>query len=511
MFSQVITAGTYGIDGFKVTVEADISKGMPGITIVGLPAVAVKESKDRIKSAITNSLFNYPITKKIVINLSPADVKKEGSHYDLPIALAILSENVSMNNEKIKSTAFLGELSLDGKLRKIKASTAMILGLVKDENIKNVIIPKSNEKEASMIPDINVYTAEDINEVIEYLQDVRELTRVGDFSSYINIPSSKDFSDVKGSSAIKRAAQISAAGFHNLFMIGSPGSGKTMVASRMNTIMPPLNEDEYIEVSKIYSFLGEIPDDIVFRNRPFRSPHHTITYTSLIGGGAMAIPGEVVLSHSGILFMDEFLNFDKKLIQGLRQPIEDKFVTISRVNYKLTYPSNFLLVAATNPCPCGNFMNPLKECVCTEKKIHDYLQKASGPILDRMDIFVETTPIPYDDLTNNGTEELSSEELKKGVYIAVQVQKERFKDLNINYNSQMNSKQIEYYCKLESDAEKLIQMFFKSSKLTARSYHRLLKVARTIADMEQSEKIKQNHIAEAISFRKTYSKYWEKI
>lgn len=511
MFSQVITAGTHGIDGFKVIVEVDISKGLPGITIVGLPAVAVKESKDRVKSAITNSLFNYPITKKIVINLSPADIKKEGSHYDLPMALAILSENVKFNNEKINTTAFLGELSLDGKLKMIKASTALILGLVKDENIKNVIIPKDNEKEASMIPDINVYLAEDINEVIEFLQDKKELSKVGDFKSFIDTPNIKDFSDVKGSFAVKRAAQISAAGFHNLLMIGPPGSGKTMIASRLNTIMPPLNEDEYIEVSKIYSFLGEIPDEIVLRNRPFRSPHHTITYTSLIGGGSMAIPGEVVLSHSGILFMDEFLNFDKKLIQGLRQPIEDKVVTISRVNHKLTYPSNFLLIAATNPCPCGNFLNPQKECTCSEKKIHDYLQKASGPILDRIDMFIETTPIPYDDLTKENIEELSSEKLRQGVEIAIEIQKERFKNSNINYNSQMSPKQIEKFCKLENSAKNLMEMFFKSAKLTARGYHRLLKVARTISDMEKSDNICENHIAEAINFRKIYSKYWEKI
>ena len=506
MFSEIKTAGTYGIDGFKVSVEPDISKGMPGITIVGLPAVAVKESKDRIKSAITNSFFNYPITKKIVINLSPADIKKEGSHYDLPIALAIMSENVKMNEEKIRTTAFLGELSLDGKLKKIKASTALILGLLKDENIRNVVIPRTNEKEATMIPDINIFIADDINQVIEYLQDERELPLVGDFKDFNPVEIKRDFSDVKGSFTVKRAAQISAAGFHNLMMIGSPGSGKTMIASRMNTIMPLLNEDEYIEVSKIYSFL-----DIVLRNRPFRSPHHTITYTSLIGGGSMAVPGEVVLAHGGILFMDEFLNFDKKLIQGLRQPIEDKFITISRVNYKLTYPSNFLLVCATNPCPCGNFLNPQKECTCSEKKIHDYLQKVSAPMLDRIDIFVETSPIPYDDLTNTNIKELSSEKLRQGVNKAINIQNQRFNGLDINYNSQMGVKEIEKYCILDEDAEKLVSLFFNSAKLTARSYHRLLKVARTISDMDESEIIRQNHIAEAINFRKTFSKYFEKI
>lgn len=511
MYSYVITAGVMGIDGYKVIAESDIGKGLPGVTIVGMPDASVKESKDRVKAAITNSFFDYPFTKKIVINLSPADIKKDGSHYDLPIALSVLSDSIPFNQEKLSTTAFLGELSLDGRLKSIKAATALILGLVKEKDVKSVVIPKASEKEASMVPDIDIFLAENLGDVVEFLQDKKELPKVGESSCYVPAVQSKDFADIKGSFAVKRAAQIAAAGFHNLIMIGPPGSGKTMIASRMNTIMPSLSEDEYIDVSKIYSFLGEIPDDIILRNRPFRSPHHTITYSSLIGGGMNATPGEVVLAHGGILFMDEFLNFDKKLIQALRQPIEDKLVTISRVSGKYTYPSNFLLVCATNPCPCGNFLNPQKQCTCTEKRIHDYLQKASGPILDRIDIFVDTTPVKYSELTEKNVREISSSDLKKDVDRAIEVQKERFKKSKINYNSQMSVKQIEKYCILNDDAEALMKAYFENAKLTARSYHRILKVARTIADMEQSGSIEQRHVAEAINFRKVYSKYWEKI
>ncbi|RDY22100.1 YifB family Mg chelatase-like AAA ATPase [Criibacterium bergeronii] len=510
MYSYVLTAGVMGIDGFKVVVEADISKGLPGITIVGMPDAAIKESKDRIKAAITNSFLKYPVTKKIVINLSPADIKKDGSHYDLPIALSILSESIPFSEEKLKTTAFLGELSLDGKLKPVKATTALILGLVEEKEIKSVIIPASSEKEASMVPDIDIFLAEDLKQVVEYMQDKVELPKVKEVLTYEPIKPDKDFSDIKGSYQVKRAAQIAAAGFHNLMMIGPPGSGKTMIASRMNTIMPPLSENEYIEVSKIYSFLGEIPDEIILRNRPFRAPHHTISYASLIGGGSNANPGEVVLAHGGILFMDEFLNFDRRLIQGLRQPIEDREVTISRVNAKYTYPSGFMLVAATNPCPCGFLYSTDRECTCSEKKIDDYLQKASGPILDRIDIFVDTMSIKYEELTDNKKSELSSADLKETVEKAVAIQKERFKKLKINYNSQMNPKQIEKYCILDDGAKKLMETYYKTANLTARSYHRILKVARTIADMDEKEKITQAHVAEAINFRKVYSKYWDR-
>lgn len=511
MYSTVVTAGTYGIDGFKVIVETDISKGLPGITIVGLPDSAVKEAKDRIKSAISNSFFNYPITKKIIINLAPADVKKTGSHYDLPMAISILTENLELDNEILQKTAFFGELSLDGSLNRINACTALILGLVKEKNISQVIIPASNKNEASMVPDLDIFLAENLAEVVEFLRGEKQLPKVDKFIGEGNTNFENNFSDIKGSLVPKRAAEISAAGFHNLLMIGPPGSGKTMIASRMNTIMPKLTEEEFLQVSKIYSFLGNIPEYILNRTRPFRAPHQTITLNSLVGGGNKGIPGEVVLSHNGILFMDEFLNFDKKIIQGLRQPIEDRKVTISRVNFKYTYPCNFLLVIATNPCPCGNYLNPFKECRCSDKKIHDYLFRASSPILDRIDIFVETTPIPYEDLAGGQKDAESSEDIKKRVLKAIEIQTERYKKLRINYNSQLGSNQIKKYCALSKPAEKLLENFFKKYSLTARSYHRILKVSRTIADLDGSGIIEEKHVAESVSFRKVFSKYWESI
>ena len=509
MFFKIISAGTSGIEGYIVEVEADMTKGLPGFSLVGLPNAAVKESKERIKSAVCNSGFRYP-NKKIIVNLSPADIKKEGSHYDLAIALAILREVENIAEEKFEDIAFIGELSLDGKLKPIKACTALILGLLKNSKIKKVIIPFENFNEASMIPGIEILPLKTLKEVYDYLVEKKSI----EYEINLNENSHEepdnllDFKDVKGCQLVKRAAEISAAGFHNLLMIGPPGSGKTMIAARFNTIMPELNNEEFIQVSQIYSFLGHIPPEIKMRKRPFRQPHHTITYASLIGGGHNSNPGEVVLSHNGVLFMDEFLEFDKKLVEGLRQPLEDKKVSISRLNNKYTYPSDFILIAAMNPCPCGNFLNQSKACSCNDNKIKTYLSRASTPILDRMDIFVETSPIPYEDLVVEIDEE-DSATIKKRVEKAVEIQKNRFKSLKINYNSQMNSRQITKYCILSKEAKSLLEAAFKQSNLTARSYHRILKVSRTIADLDSSELININHIAEALNFRKTFHKYWD--
>lgn len=509
MFFKIFSAGTAGIDGYIVEVEADMTKGLPGFSLVGLPNTGIKESKERIKSAISNSGYRYP-NKKIIVNLSPADIKKEGSHYDLAIALAVLREMEDIPDNKFEDIAFLGELSLDGKLKPIKACTALLLGILKTSNIKKVVIPYDNIQEASMIPTIEIIPARDLKEVYNFLVDKTHILPINTTQSidYDEIPIFEDFKDVKGCQMAKRAAEIAAAGFHNLIMIGPPGSGKTMIASRLNTIMPDLIDEEYIQVSQIYSFLGHIPQNLILRKRPFRRPHHTITYSALIGGGYNSAPGEVVLSHNGILFMDEFLEFDKKIVEGLRQPLEDKQISISRMNSKFTYPSDFLLIASMNPCPCGNYLNPKKECTCNDNKIKSYLSRASAPILDRIDLFVETTPVPYEDLVENKTEE-DSKTIKERVANAVQVQKSRYKTIKINYNSQMNTRHINKYCVLSEEAKNLLEKAFKQSNLTARSYHRILKVSRTIADLDFSEIIELNHIAEALNFRRTFNKYWD--
>lgn len=508
MFFKILSAGTIGIEGYVVGVESDITKGIPGLTIVGLPNASVRESRERIRSAISNSLFKYP-NKKIVVNLSPADIRKEGSHYDLPIAMSILRENYEIDDGVFESTAFLGELSLDGRLKPVKGCTALLLGLLKEERVRRVIIPKENAAEAFMVPRLEIIPVQSLREVYELLtDDLSEAETVKKFVPGEEVHEG-DFSEVKGCMMMKRAAEIAASGFHNILMIGPPGSGKTMVASRMNSIMPSLSDEEYLEVSQIYSFLGEIPESIIRRKRPFRSPHHSITYTSLIGGGSNSLPGEVVLAHNGILFMDEFLEFDKKIAEGLRQPIEDKKVSISRVNQKLTYPSDFLLVISTNPCPCGNFQNPLKECTCPESRIRSYLQRASAPMLDRIDIFVETLPIPYEELVETGAEE-SSAAIRERVERTAEIQKERFRKEGIRCNSQMNSRQIDKYCNLSAEAKSLVKVAFSAAGLTARSYHRTLKVSRTIADMANSERVEVSHIAEALNFRRTFSKFWDK-
>lgn len=506
MFFKSFSAGTEGINGYIVEVEVDITGGIPGLTMVGLPNGSVREAKDRIKSAIGNSGFKYP-NKKIVVNLSPADIKKEGSHYDLSIAISILMENQLIDEQHLGDTGFLGELALNGDLKPIKGCTALLLGLAKEMNIKKAIIPLENKNEASMVPDIDILLASNLKDVCLYLNNEKELEKLHkiDFIQDINL--NQDFKDVKGSLTAKRGMEIAAAGFHNVFMIGPPGSGKTMIASRLNTIMPDLSDKEYMEVSQIYSFLGEIPIDIIARKRPFRSPHHTVTYSSLIGGGHSSLPGEVVLSHNGILFMDEFLEFNKKIVEGLRQPIEDKKITISRVNRKITYPSDFILIGSSNPCPCGNFKNPMKECSCSENKIKSYLGRASGPMLDRIDIFLETTPLLYDELSHSRKQE-SSHQIRERVINAVEIQSIRYKNDSINYNSQMNIEHIEKYCKLSNDAQAFLKSAFKKAALSARSYHRVLKVSRTIADLDGSNDIELNHIGEALNFRKTFIKYW---
>ena len=506
MFFKSLSSGIEGIEGYIVNVEADVSKGIPNFTMVGLPDTAVKESKERIHSAILNSGLKFP-NKKIVINLSPSSVKKEGSHYDLPIALSILSSEYRFLEERFANTMFFGELSLDGTLQKINGTIPFIIAARECPSVNSVIFPKENSMEAQVVKDIKLLTASSLNEIVSYLMGVDELEEVSPISFNPSFQNEYDFSDVKGNLIAKRSAEISAAGYHNMLFIGPPGSGKSMIAKRLPSIMNPLNEEEYIQVSKIYSSTGKFNKNLLNRVRPFRSPHHTATMKSIIGGGQNSTPGEVVLAHKGILFIDELLEFEKKTLEALRQPIEDKYVNISRIKNSYQYPCYFILVAATNPCPCGNYLNPFKECVCTEYQIRNYLGRASAPLLDRFDLFTEMTPIEFDELHTTIASE-SSEEIYKRVYSAIEIQKERFKKEDFCYNALIPAKYISKYCHLGKTESDFIRTAFEKFSFSLRSYHKVLRVARTIADLDQEDSISIVHLSEAVSFRKALLKYW---
>lgn len=506
MFYKNYTCALEGISGYTVDVEADISKGIPNFTIVGLPDISVRESRERIRAAIINSGFRFP-GKKIVINLSPSDIRKEGSHFDLAIALCILSSEYKFLESRYLNSVFLGELSLNGQITYVKGVIPFILNAKKDNCIKRVFIPKENIKEVEMIEGIEIYPVNTVCEVLGHLCGQLELKILNTKKIEYSAKFESDYSDIKGNLVAKRAAEICASGWHNLLFIGSAGSGKTMVAKRLPSIIGPLDKNEHLEVSSIYSSAGIFDESIMNRIRPFRAPHHTSTIKSLIGGGASSTPGEVVLSHNGILFLDELLEFDKKTLEALRQPIEDKFVTISRVKITNKYPSDFLLVACCNPCPCGNFNNPRKECKCSEGKIRNYLSRASSPLLDRFDIFVEMHPCDLSDIVCTELGECS-EAIGKRVDVAHNIQKERYKKECINFNDSLNPSLIEKYCELTKAAKELMEIVFNSKQLSTRSYHKLLKISRTIADLDDSEYIDINHVSEAISFRKPLEKYW---
>ena len=506
LFYKSITCALDGINGYTVTVEADISKGIPNFSIVGLPDISVRESRERIKSAITNSRLKYP-GRKIVINLSPSDIRKEGSHFDLAIAVCILNSEYEFLQNRHERTAFIGELSLNGEIAAVKGVIPFILNAKGDPSVEKVIVPYDNFEEASVIDDIEIYPVKNLSDVIAYLSGKVELSRLEAADKPRTHHFEFDYSDIKGNGIAKRAAEICAAGKHNLFMIGSAGSGKTMIAKRIVSIMSELTDEEYIEVSKIYSSSGLFNDDIIRRTRPFRSPHHTATIKSIIGGGASSSPGEVVLSHNGVLFLDELLEFDKKALEALRQPIEDKKIAISRIKRTNIYPCDFVLVACCNPCPCGNYNNPHKECRCSEYRIKSYLSKASNPLLDRFDLFVEVHPVDFEDIVSPSEEE-KSEDIRARVIQAQAIQRKRYRKSNNMYNDGLKSRDIEKYCILTEDASQFINMVFNKNKLSIRSYHKLLKVSRTIADLDGSDIIDISHISEAVSFRKPLDKYW---
>lgn len=508
MYSKVKTCVLQGLNGYIVEVETDVSRGMPNFNIVGLPDTAIRESKERVRTSIKNSSYEFPLNR-ITINLAPANLKKEGSQMDLAIAVGILIATNIIHYEDLSNTTFLGELSLGGKINKIEGALPMVISL-RELGIKKVVLPYENRNECGVIDDMCIIPVKDLNEVVDFLNGEMQI----EFNNIYNLKNNnkeqlynEDFSDIKGQDGLKRALEVAAAGLHNILIIGPPGSGKTMAARRLPTILPDLTFEESVEITKIYSIAGLLNNDYLVNNRPFRSPHHTASASSLIGGGRVPKPGEVSLAHHGVLFLDELPEFQRKVLEVLRQPLEDGFVTVSRVTATLTYPSDFMLVASMNPCPCGYYGDPYHECTCSQANIDNYLSKISNPLLDRIDIHTEVLPVDYIDL-NSDVKSESSKDIKKRVNNAREMQINRFKGEEILYNSQLSSQKVRKHCKLNGNAEKIMESAFKKFKFSARSYNKILKVARTIADLDGEDIIGERHILEAIQYRSLDKKYW---
>lgn len=510
MLVKLFGAAVQGIDATIITIEVNSSRGIK-FFLVGLPDSAVKESHERIVSALQVNGYKFP-TCQIVINMAPADIRKEGSSYDLPLAIGILAATGTINSDKLGKYLLIGELSLDGSLQPVKGALPIAIA-ARAQGFEGFILPKQNAREAAVVNNLQVYGVDNITEVIDFFNGKKELiptivnTREEFYQNQINFPF--DFSDVKGQENVKRALEVAAAGGHNLIMIGAPGSGKSMMAKRLPSILPPLSLGESLETTKIHSVAGKLnKDSSLIATRPFRSPHHTISQVAMVGGGASPQPGEISLAHNGVLFLDELPEFNRSVLEVLRQPLEDRQITISRAKYTLNYPASFMLVASMNPCPCGYYNHPTRNCVCNPGQVQKYLNKISGPLLDRIDIQIEIVPAPFEKISEQQPGE-SSASIRERVIRARQIQTERFANYpHIHCNAQMTSKLLHQYAQPDSQGLQLLKNAMTRLNLSARAYDRILKVARTIADLEGSESIRSQHLAEAIGYRNLDRENW---
>lgn len=499
--------GLFGLKSYAVEIEADLSRGVPAFEIVGLPDTAVKESRDRVRIAMKNCGFEFPASR-LVLNLAPADIKKEGPLYDLPILVATLkaARYITANTD---DAAFIGEVALSGDVRPINGVLPMAIA-AKEQGIQRLFVPAHNANEGAVVKGIDIYPVETVFELVDHLSGRRQIGKASFVPSAHPAVSALDFSQVKGQAEVKRALEIAAAGGHNVLLIGSPGAGKSMLAKRMTGILPAMTFDETIETTKIHSIAGTLgKGEGLVTQRPFRSPHHTVTKVGLSGGGTNPKPGEISLAHNGILFLDELPEFNRSTLEVLRQPVEDGAVSIARATGNYTYPARFMLIAAMNPCPCGFYNHPKKECSCTDTAVRRYLNKVSGPLLDRIDIHIEVPPVEYDDLSKKSGEEESAE-IGKRVNQARRIQLERFQNSGVLCNAGIDGAMFDQVCVLDDKADAMLKRAFDKLNLTARAYDRIMKVSRTIADLDDSEIIRAPHVSEAIQYRALDRKYWNR-